>query len=334
MIGRRAFVVAVGGVVAAPLFAAAQAPSKVYRIGILEARPASANVANLTAFRQGLEELGYVERRQFVIEYRSADGQPDRFQNLATELVRIPVDLILAAGTVAVLAAKAATRTIPIVMTSSGDPIGAGAVGSLPYPGGNVTGVSALVAEISPKRLQLLKEAVPAAQRIAALLDMANPAAATQWTSTKAVASSMKLTPTLLDVRRAEDLAAAFERAARERADAVLVGRGAVSLNNARQIADFALRHRLPTMFPSKDFVEVGGFMAYGVNYVELYRRSATFVDKIFKGAKPGELPVEEPQNFELVINAATASKLGITIPPSLLSRADRVIESPTQSGR
>jgi putative ABC transport system substrate-binding protein len=324
---RRAFLVAAGSVVTTPWVGAAAPLAKVYRIGILEARPASDNAVNLAAFRRGLEELGYVEQQQFVIEYRSADGQTDRFSVIAAELVRIPVDLILAAGTVAILAAKRATRTIPIVMTSSGDPIGAGAVGSLPYPGGNVTGVSALVAEISGKRLQLLKEAVPAAQRIALLLDMSNPAVVTQWTATKAAAASMKLAPYLLDVRRAEDLAPAFERAVRERADAMMVGRGTVSLNNARQIADLALRHRLPTMFPSRDFVEVGGLMAYGVNYAELYRRSATFVDKIFKGAKPGELPVEEPTNFELVVNAATANKLRMTIPPTLLSRADQVIQ-------
>jgi putative tryptophan/tyrosine transport system substrate-binding protein len=323
---RRALLLGAAGVLTAPLIGAAAPLSKVYRIGILEARPASANVANLAAFRQGLEELGYVEQRQFVIEYRSADGQPDRYAVIAAELVRIPVDLILAAGTVAVLAAKRATQKIPIVMTSSGDPIGAGAVGSLPYPGGNVTGVSALVAEISGKRLQLLKEAVPGAERIALLLDMGNPAIVTQWTATKAAATSMKLAPSLLDVRRAEDLGAAFERASRERADAMMVGRGAVSLSNARQIADLALRYRLPTMFPSRDFVEVGGLMAYGVNYAELYRHAAKFVDKIFKGARPGDLPVEEPTNFELVINAGTANKLRMTLPPALLSRADRVI--------
>jgi putative tryptophan/tyrosine transport system substrate-binding protein len=327
VIDRRAFLLAGAGVLAAPSIGAAEPPSKRYRIGILEARPAGANAANLAAFRQGLEELGYVEQRNFVIEYRSVDGQPDRFPVVVAELVRIPVDLILAAGTVAILAAKRATQTIPIVMTSSGDPIGAGAVGSLPYPGGNVTGVSALVAEISGKRIQLLKEAVPAAQRIAVLLDMGNPAVVTQWTVTKAATASMKLVPYLLDVRRAEDLGGAFERATRERADAMMVGRGAVSLNNARQIADLALRHQLPTMFASRDFVEVGGLMAYGVNYAELYRRSAKFVDKIFKGAKPGELPVEEPTNFELVVNAGTANKLRITIPPLLLSRADHVIE-------
>jgi ABC-type uncharacterized transport system substrate-binding protein len=327
VIDRRAFLVAGAGILAAPSIGAAEPLSKRYRIGILEARPASTNVANLAAFRQGLEELGYVEQRHFVIEYRSADGQPDRFPMIAAELVRVPVDLILAAGTVAVLAAKRATKTIPIVMTSSGDPIGAGAVGSLPYPGGNVTGVSALVAEVSGKRIQLLREAVPAAQRIAVLLDMGNPAVVTQWTVTKAVTTSMKLVPYLLDVRRAEDIGGAFERAIRERADAMLVGRGAVSLHNARQIADLALRYRLPTMFPSRDFVEVGGLLSYGVNYAELYRHSAKFVDKIFKGARPGDLPVEEPTNFELVINAGTANKLRITMPPSLLSRADQVIE-------
>ena len=327
MMDRKAFLLAAGGFLATTVVAGAQPQSKRYRIGILEARAASANVANLTAFRRGLEELGYVEQRQYVLEYRSAEGLPDRYPVIAAELVRIPVDVILAAGTVAVLAAKRATQTIPIVMTSSGDPINTGAVGSLPYPGGNVTGMSALVAEISGKRIQLLKEAVPAAQRIAVLLDMGNPAVVSQWRVTRAAATSMKLATYLLDVRRADDLGAAFERAVRKRADAMMVGRGAVSLNNTRQIADLALRHQLPTMFPSKDFVEVGGLMSYGVSYPEMYRRSAKFLDKIFKGAKPGDLPVEEPTTFELVINASTASKLRMTIPASLLTRADQVIQ-------
>jgi len=327
-IERRAFLVGAAGIVlVAPAIGSATPAAKLYRIGVLEARPASENVVNLDAFRHGLEELGYLEQRQYVLEYRSADGVPDRFPAIAAELVRIPVDLILAAGTVAVLAAKNATKTIPIVMTSSGDPIGAGAVGSLPYPGGNVTGVSALVSEISGTRIQVLKEAVPTAQRIALLLDMSNPALATQWTATRAAAASMKLVPVLLDVRRAEDLPPGFERAVRERADAMVVGRGAMALHNARQIADLALHHRLPTMSPSREFVEAGGLLAYGVNYAELYRYSAKFVDKIFKGARAGTLAVEEPTNFELTINVLTAKKLGITIPSALLSRADRVIK-------
>jgi ABC-type uncharacterized transport system substrate-binding protein len=331
MMTRRTFLGGVGGGLATALATtargAAQPESRRYRIGIMEARAASANAAQLAAFRRGLEELGYVEQRQFVLEYRSAEGQPDRFPAIATELVRVPVDVILAAGTPAVLAAKRATQTIPIIMTSSGDPIDTGAVGSLPYPGGNVTGVSALFAETSGKRIELLKEAIPTAQRIAVLLDMGNPAAVRQWRITNSAATSMKLAPQLLDVRRADDIGRAFERAARDRADAMLVGRGAVALHNARQIADLALRYRLPTMFSSRDFVELGGLMSYGVNYAELYYRAATFVDKIFKGAKPGDLPVEEPTDFELVINVATATKLRITLARALVQRADHLIE-------
>ena len=306
---------------------AAQPESRRYRIGIMEARAASANAAHLAAFRRGLDELGYVEQRDFVLEYRSAEGQSDRFPTIAAELVRIPVDLILAAGTPAVLAAKRATQTIPIVMTSSGDPIDTGAVSSLPYPGGNVTGVIALVAETSGKRIELLKEAIPTAQRIAVLLDMGNPAVVRQWRVTNSAATSLKLASQLLDVRQAKDIGPAFERAARDHADAMVVGRGTVALQHAKQIADLAVRHRLPTMFGSRDFVELGGLMSYGVNYAELYRRSATFVDKIFKGAKAGDLPVEEPTNFELVINAGTATKLRLTLPRALLQRADQVIE-------
>ena len=317
---------ATAGAATARATGAAQPESRRYRIGIMEARAASANAAQLAALRRGLEELGYAEQRQFVLEYRSAEGQPDRFPAIATELARIPVDIILAGGTPAVLAAKRATQTIPIVMTSSGDPIDAGAVGSLPYPGGNVTGVSALVAETSGKRIELLKEAIPTAQRIAVLLDMRNPAVVRQWRITNAAATSMKLTPQLLDVRRAEDIGRAFERAARDRADAMLVGRGAIALHNARQIVDLAVRHRLPTMFPSREFVELGGLMSYGVNYAELYHRAATFVDKIFKGAKPGDLPVEEPESFELVINVGTATKLRLALAQTLLQRADQLI--------
>ena len=332
MVTRRTFLGAVGGGLAtagaatARATGAAQPESRRYRIGIMEARAASANAAQLAALRRGLEELGYAEQRQFVLEYRSAEGQPDRFPAIATELARIPVDIILAGGTPAVLAAKRATQTIPIVMTSSGDPIDAGAVGSLPYPGGNVTGVSALVAETSGKRIELLKEAIPTAQRIAVLLDMRNPAVVRQWRITNAAATSMKLTSQLLDVRRAEDIGRAFERAARDRADAMLIGRGAIALHNARQIVDLAARHRLPTMFPSREFVELGGLMSYGVNYAELYHRAATFVDKIFKGAKPGDLPVEEPESFELVINVGTATKLRLVLAQTLLQRADQLI--------
>jgi len=333
MLTRRTFLGWVGGGLAAArattarATGAAQPESRRYRIGIMEARAASSNAAQLAAFRRGLEELGYVEQRQFVLEYRSAEGQPDRFPSIATELVRIPVDIILATGTPAILAAKRATQTIPIVMTSSGDPIDTGAVGSLPYPGGNVTGMSALVVETSSKRIELLKEAVPTAQRIAVLLDMGNPAVVRQWRITNAVATSMKLVPQLLDVRRSDDIGRAIERAARDHANAMLVGRGAVALHNARQIADLAVRYRLPTIFPSREFVELGGLMSYGVNYAELYHRAATFVDKIFKGAKPGDLPVEEPTNFELVINLKTAKALGLTIPQTLLLRADQVIQ-------
>ena len=333
MMTRRRFLGGVGGVLAtarattARATGAAPPESRRYRIGIMEARPATANAAPLAALRRGLEELGYVEQRQFVLEYRSAEGQPDRFPAIAAELVRIPVDLILAAGTPAVLAAKGATQTIPIVMTSSGDPIDTGAVGSLPYPGGNVTGVSALVTETSGKRIELLKEAVPTAQRIAVLLDMGNPAVVRQWRITSAAATSMKLASQLLDVRRSDDLGRAFERAARDHTDAMMVGRGAVALYNARQLADLAGRYRLPTMFPSREFVELGGLMSYGVNYAELYHRAATFVDKIFKGAKPAELPIEQPTRFELVINLKTAKAIGHDVPATLVLRADKVIE-------
>jgi len=209
----------------------------------------------------------------------------------------------------------------------SGDPVDGKLVESLARPGGTFTGMSYLALDLVGKRIELLKEAIPTVQRIAVLLDMRNPAVVRQWRITNAAATSMKLTSQLLDVRRAEDIGRAFERAARDRADAMLVGRGAIALHNARQIVDLAVRYRLPTMFPSREFVELGGLMSYGVNYAELYHRAATFVDKIFKGARPGDLPVEEPESFELVINVGTATKLRITLARALLQRADQLIE-------
>jgi len=223
------------------------------------------------------------------------------------------------------LAAKNATRTIPIVMAASGDPLGAGVVTGLARPGGNVTGLSALTAEVSGKRLQLLKEAIPGARRLAAFLDRGAPV--TQWRGTEQAARSIGLRPQVFYVERAEDLGPAFDAAVKQRADAVLVGLGAVIQSNVGPVVELAARHRLPTVFGSREFVVAGGLMAYGVSYPDSYRRAASFVDKIFKGAKPADLPIEQPTKFELVINMKTARALGLTVPPSLLLRADQVID-------
>jgi putative tryptophan/tyrosine transport system substrate-binding protein len=325
---QRAFItMVVGNILAVPLAAEAQQPGKVWRIGVLETLSATLNTANLDAFRQGMRELGYVEGRDFVIEYRSADGRPERFPGLATELVRLKVDVIVTRGTPAVLAAAKATGSIPIVMATSADPTGFGIVYSLARPGGNVTGLSTIAVELAGKRLELLKEATPRIARIALLANVSSPASASQWRQLEGAARPLGLEPQLLDVRIPEDFARAFDTAIKRRVDAVLVANDTLTQTNFRRIVDLSAKHRLPSIFASREFVDVGGLMAYGPNFTDLYRRAATYVDKILKGAKPADLPIEQPTKFELVINLKTAKALGLTIPQSVLLRADQVIQ-------
>ena len=313
------------GVALAPIAVKAVPPDKIHRIGILERTPAAINAANLEGFRQGLRTLGYTEGKNFVIEYRSADGRDERFPDLAAELVRLKVDLILTRGTPAALAAKHATGAIPVVITGVGDPVGQGIVASLARPGGNITGLSATVTEIYPKRVELLKELVPRAARIAALFNMSNPAIPVQWKEVDLAARSLGVQAQLLDVRKLEDLRPAFDAAIRQRADALVVGLETLTLANAPLIVDLAAKYRLPAMYASTEFV--GGLASYGVNYPDHYRHAATFVDKIFKGAKPADLPVEQPTKFEIGINLKTAQALGLTIPRTVLLQVDQVIE-------
>ena len=262
---RRAFIVGGVAAIAAPLAAEAQQTGKVYRIGMLERTSPAINAANLDGFRQGLRELGYVEGKDFVIQYRSADGRDERFPDLATELVRLKVDLILTRGTPATLAAKNATRTIPVVMTGIGDPVGQGIVASLANPGGNVTGMSPLVTELYPKRVGLLRELLPAALRLAGLFNMSSPAAPAQWTEVERAARSRSFNPQLLDVRAPEDLEPAFNRASSQRADAIVVGLDTLTQANQRRIVDLAAKYRLAAIYASMEFA--GGLIIYGVNY-------------------------------------------------------------------
>ena len=325
---RREFITLLGGAAAAwPLMARAQQLGRVYRIGMLETIPAASNAANFDALRKGLRELGYVEGQNLIIDYRSADGRPERFPQLAEELVRLNVDLIVTRGTPAVMAAKNATGTVPVVMAASGEPVGTGVVAGLARPGGNVTGLSALTTELIAKRLELLRETVVGIRRIAFLHNMENPAAPPQWEELRTAAPSLGLEAQLLDVRKPEDIVRAFDTAVAQRADAILAATDTVTQTNRRQVVELAVKHRLPTMYHTREFVDAGGLMSYGVNYPDLYRRAATFVDKIFKGAKPADLPVEQPIKFELLINLKTARAIGIDIPPMLLARADEVIE-------
>jgi putative tryptophan/tyrosine transport system substrate-binding protein len=322
---RRTFIGGVaGGLLAAPLGTRAQQVGKVYRIGILEPIPAAQNAANLDALRKGLRDLGYVEGRNLVIEYRSADGRAERFPDLATELVRLKVDLIVTRGTPATNAAKSATETIPVVMAAM-RPLAV--VASLAQPSGNITGVTTFSTELTGKRIELLKELVPNLSRVALLHNMGNPAAPPEWEEVKTAARSLGLQSELLDVRSQGDLDRALELAARQRVDALVIGAAGLTQMHQQTIVDLLARNRLPAAYPAREFVEAGGLIAYAVNYPDLYFRFASFVDKIFKGAKPGELPVEQPTKFELVINLKTAKALGLSIPQSILLRADEVIQ-------
>jgi putative ABC transport system substrate-binding protein len=311
---------------AAPLAVEAQQAGRVYRIGMLETRSTTLNAANIDAFRQGMRELGY-GGQNFEIVYRSSEGRDERFPDLASELVRLKVDLILTRGTPAALAARSASRTIPVVMAASGDPVGSGLVASLARPGGNVTGLSSGLTEPYAKRVELLKELLPRLARVAAIFNMGNRSTGPQWRVVEVTARSLGIEPQLLDVRRPEDLPRLFDAAAKQRAEALIVGLDGVTQGNLRPIAELAARQRLPSIYAGKAYVNFGGLITYGTSDYGMYHRAATFVDKIFKGAKPADLPVEQPTKFELVINLKTAKALGLTIPQSLLLRADELIQ-------
>jgi putative ABC transport system substrate-binding protein len=323
---RRKLVIALGAsALAGPFSSFAQHQGKVWRIGILETQSTSMNVDNLNAFRQGLSELGYVEGKNLVIKYRSADGRSDRFPALAAELLQLRIDMIVTRGTPAAIAARNATASIPIVMAASGQPLMV--VASLAHPGGNVTGLSTQNTDIETKRLEILRELVPGVTRIAALYDMSNPIFLPRWGQVEVVSKSLGISAQLLDVRKPEDLERAFDAAKLQRANGLIVGQFGLMQANRKLVVELAARHRLPAIYVSEEYIEAGGLIAYGPNYPDLYRRAATYVEKIFNGAKPADLPVEQPTIFQLFINAKTAKALGIKIPDSILVRADKLIE-------
>ena len=324
---RREFITLLGGTAAWPLAARAQQAGKVHRIGVLETISTTLNVANFYALREGLRQLGYAEGQNLVIEYRSADGRDDRFPGLARELLALKVDVIVTRGTPAAKAVKNATSTVPVVMTASGDPVGVGLVTSLARPGGNITGLSAIVGELSPKRLELIREIVPGLARIAVLANTSNDAVRRDWARIETAARSLGVQSQLLDLRESDALGPTFDDASARRADALVVVIDAITQANQQRIVDLAMKHRLPAIYSSREFVNAGGLISYGVSYPDLYRRAATYVDKILKGTKPADLPVVQPTKFELVINLKTAKALGIEVRPSLLALADEVIE-------
>jgi putative ABC transport system substrate-binding protein len=306
-------------------FAALAQSGKVYRIGMLESTPASANRANLNSFLQGLREAGYVEGQNLLIDYRSADGQPGRFPELAAALVRAQSDIIVTRGSAAALAARNASPG-PVVMATSADPIAAGVVKDLVHPGGNVTGLTTLVSEIAAKRLAVLKELVPEARRVAAMLNLANSTAPAERRQIERAAKSLGLEAVILDVRDAEGLKRALDEALRQRVDAMSINSEAVVMANRTTIIDFARQHRLPVVYSAREYAQAGGLVAYGVNYPHLYYRAASYVDKILKGANPGDLPIGKPIKMKFVINVRAATALGVAIPSTLLRRADELI--------
>ena len=305
----------------------AQQTTKVTPIGYLSGPSLSANAARIEAFRQGLRELSYVEGKNIVIEWRSADGKPDRLPALAAELVRLKVAVIVTSGGAPTRRAKEATSTIPIVMTNDPDPVGDGFVASLARPGGNITGLSTFVPELSGKRLEILREVVPKLSRVAVLGSSTATGYAQTLKEIEPAAKAFKMQLQFLDVLHANDMETAFRAASEGRAQGVLTLNSGILGSQRAQIAELAVKNRLPVMYHQGDFVEAGGLMFYGVNVPDLNRRAATYVDKILKGAKPGDIPVEQPTKLEFIVNLKSAEQIGLTIPPKVLAQADRVIK-------
>jgi putative ABC transport system substrate-binding protein len=313
-------------VVAAPLAAQEKKAGRVYRIGVLESVSLFDNAANIDEFRRGLRELGYIEGQNLLIEYRSAEGRVARYPNLAAELSGLNVDLIVARGTPATLAAKNARGKIPVVTAPVADPVETGLVASLTRPGGNVTGLALLVSELETKRVDLLRALAPRTKRVAALMNMGNPAFASVWKAIDGAARSMGLQALLVDVRRFAQIAPAFQTAKAQAVDALVVRLGPLTEARRRALVELAAQHRLPAIYESRLFVDAGGLVSYGVSSPSMYYRAATFVDKIFKGANPAELPMEQPTKFELIINRKAVKALDLVVPPDLLLRSNEMV--------
>ena len=323
---RRQLFVVLGTCALAVPFAVRAQQQRVYRIGFLGNSTAALEANLVASFREGLRDLGYVEGRNIVIEYRWAEGKYERFPELIAELVALNVDIIVTAGTPAALAVKRAMVRIPLVMAAVGDPVGTGLVASLARPGGNFTGLTAIAPDLEGKRLELLREVVPKVSHVSFLLNPENALQTASEKQARAAAEVLHVDVQFVGVREVSHFDQAFDRIAKERPDAFIVLADRVFLHNRARIVDFAARNRLPAVYPYRELVEAGGLMSFGPNYADMHRRAANYVDKILKGAKPADLPVEQPTKFELIINLKTAKALGLTIPQSVLIRADEVM--------
>jgi putative tryptophan/tyrosine transport system substrate-binding protein len=322
---RREFITLVGSAVAWPLGAHAQ--QKIPRIGFMGNSTAALETNLVDAFREGLRELGYEEGRNIAIEYRWADGNYDRFPTLAEELIAARVDAIVTAGTPAALAVKRATTTVPLVMVAVGDPIGTGLVSSLARPGGNLTGLSSIAPDLEGKRLQLLREVLPALSHVAMFVNSLNPFHVSSMKQARAAAQAMGIKLQLHDIPKSEDLDDAFAAIRKERPDALLILADRVFLHNRQRMMDFTNEQRLPNVNAYKELVEVGGLMSYGPSYEDMHKRAAIYVDKILKGTKPADLPIEQPSKFTFIVNLKAAKALGVTVPSQLLGLADQLIK-------
>ena len=328
MITRRKVLLAIATtLLAMPLAGETQNAQKVYRVGYLGNSSASLEPDLVEAFRQGMRDLGDIEGKNLVIEFRWAEGRYHRFASLVTDLIHLPVDVIVTAGTPGTLAAKNATKTIPVVMAVSGDAVGTGLVDSLAHPGGNVTGLTTMASELEGKRLELLREMLPKLARITVLKNDVNPLMAIQFKQTAAAAKSSRVALESVDIRAVDDFEKAFASMAKARPDAIIVLADRFLLAERERILTFAAEQRFAAMYPYREFVEHGGLISYSPNYAESFRSAAKYVDKILKGTKPFDLPVEQPTKFELVVNMKTAKTLGVKIPNTILVRADNVIE-------
>jgi len=307
--------------------AEAQQAKKIPTIGLLFGATPTAQTSGIEAFRQGLRELGYMEGKNIFIEWRFAEGKSDRLPSLAGELVRLKVDVIVTAGPQPTRSAKQATTTIPIVMAQDDDPVGSGFVASLARPGGNITGLATFGPEVSGKQLELLREIVPKLSRVGVLGDVIRPGTAQALKEINVAADAFAMQLQYLEVRGPKNIETAFRAAAKERAEALLVQRSPVLLSQRRQLADLAAKSRLPALYGTREYVEDGGLMSYGVSIADQFRRAAWYVDKILKGMRPADLPVEQPRKFEFVINLKAAKQIGLTIPPNVLAQADRIIK-------
>lgn len=326
---RREFIAALAGAAAVGMRsdAGAQQASRIWRIGILDTAPRQLNGLNLDVFYKRLQELGYVEGENLKVEYRSADGQNEQLPHLVSELVRSKPDIIVLRGTPEALAVKNATTTIPVVMSAVNDPVGIGVASSLRWPGGNFTGMSVAVTELGIKRSEFLKEINPALKRMGYLADLRNVAAVAGWDNVQRAGRTLEIDTLLFDVRSAADVRRAFETAVTQRVQALQVSVDGTTRPNRRLIVDLAASNKLPAIYTAREFVDDGGLLSYATDYTHLYSKSATFVDKILKGANPAELPIERPTKFELVINLKTAKALRLSIPYRLITIADEVIE-------